>query len=624
MTARAHRIVLVVLGTVAIGAGAAAQASARAAPATVCDPVLCQPGGMAGGAPLTPGPPPASGDVVGSAALYASAAHTGYVANPGLVAPLVVRWSRTIRPQLPSPALYGDGRVYAIFDGALRALDPATGNDLWTVPLAGVLGAFDAGRVFVVEGGSIHAFSAATGASLWSRSTPAGEGGFGRGSPVAVNGVVYASSALSGGSATFTEVFALDAATGQLRWQHTGDGFQATPTVAGGRVYTSYRCRVDAWNALNGTLLWKHDSCANGSSATGAGDRPPAHYRGRLYDASAVLDPGSGVAIDSNPGGQRFADGVSIATSQPLFTSGEGVTMRAFDVASKGLLWTHPVPEGRDVNGTAEPLIAGSAVYTVANNRLAASELHSGRQVYSANLRLSGEGVDFASHGAASLAAAPGLLVLSGSRVFAGFESAYQPAAGGVDVATTFTDVPSRRRVRLGGLVGTSLRAGQPKATVQMDVAPFGGKWRTIGQPRANAGGYFELGLRPDRSVRLRASVGGATSKAVIVYANGNYRTRLRLTKRGAKIAFSVSGPRAALSGRRVAIYATRKYGYRRLGSGVMRGRRGHFRGVTRHTIRYDPADQYTLCVVGGPRLGVGRPDKLNRRCGARTIKVAN
>lgn len=604
-----------------------AATSAGSASAALCLPILCTPGGGGGGGtgtPPPPGPAPGDEDVIGSVnALGANAAHTDYVADPTLVPPLAPRWARVVRHSA-SGALSGSGRIFLILDGRLRALDPVTGKDLWSVAVAttATLKAYDAGRLFVVEAPYLRALSAVNGQVLWTASTPGDAGGFGGATPVAANGMVYVSTALSHGGNSTSELLALDAATGQVRWETTADGTQSTPTLGGGRVTVGFECLLEAFDARSGGFLWRHDKCL-GSGFSGGIGFPLAYYAGRLYDAEGtVYDAITGYAVASFGGGLRFADGVTVAISGQANGPSEGLT--ADDVASRRLLWHHSVPRGPDLTGYTRALIAGGSVYTLSDSRLAAFALHSGQHVFSEDLRLTRPGDPRDSTGL--LAAAPGLLIVSGRRFVVGFMSAFQPPARGLDVSTTLTDVRAGQRVKLGGLLGSSLRAGRPRVTVEEDLAPFDGGWHAIGHPHPNSDGFFELALHPDRDVRLRARSGRRTSPAVTVYAYPSYRFGLLIAGHRLRVSFTITGPRTGLSGRRAVIYLGRvaKHRYQRLGSGVLHGGRGRFRGVTYTPIpsHTHTNDTVTLCVPGGPRLGLGRVTMLDRHCGASSVRM--
>jgi len=122
-------------------------------------------------------------------------------------------------------------------DGAIRALDTQNGKLRWTAYTGGPIiypPAIDEGRLFVGSGdGWLYAFEAASGRLLWRfRCAPAERKihCYGRLSstwPVASGvlvdrGVVYAAAGIANYDGT--HVYALDAATGKIRWQNNRSG----------------------------------------------------------------------------------------------------------------------------------------------------------------------------------------------------------------------------------------------------------------------------------------------------------------------------------------------------------------------------------------------------------------
>lgn len=204
------------------------------------------------------------------------ARHTGVYATAA-PANLEVKWSfATAEPIVSSPAV-ADGTVYVgSYDNFLYALDAATGKLKWKFDAHGNVGsspAVEKGVVYFVSlDGNLYALDARTGAQKWAFATqgerrhtwpgidysaPATETqpdpwDFYLSSPTLHDGLVYFGSG-------DRHVYALDAATGALRWKfETGEAVHATPAVAGGRVYVG---SFDAWfyalDAKTGALAWK-------------------------------------------------------------------------------------------------------------------------------------------------------------------------------------------------------------------------------------------------------------------------------------------------------------------------------------------------------------------------------
>ncbi|MBC8872224.1 MAG: PQQ-binding-like beta-propeller repeat protein [Planctomycetes bacterium] len=141
-------------------------------------------------------------------------------------------------PLDPAAPITAGGLVFLSgSDGAVRALDSQDGKPRWTAYTGGPIAyppAIGEGRLFVGSGdGWLYAFEAASGRLLWRfRCAPAERKihCYGRLSstwPVASGvlvdrGVVYAAAGIANYDGT--HVYALDAATGAIRWQNNGSG----------------------------------------------------------------------------------------------------------------------------------------------------------------------------------------------------------------------------------------------------------------------------------------------------------------------------------------------------------------------------------------------------------------
>jgi len=139
---------------------------------------------------------------------------------------------------MPAAPVAAGGLVFASgADGVVRALEAATGTVRWTAYTSGPIKyppEVWRGRVIVGScDGWIYCFEAATGRSLWKfRAAPIERiipvyGTLSSNWPVASgvlveNGVAYAAAGIA--SYDGTHVYALDAATGRLRWQNNTSG----------------------------------------------------------------------------------------------------------------------------------------------------------------------------------------------------------------------------------------------------------------------------------------------------------------------------------------------------------------------------------------------------------------
>lgn len=143
-----------------------------------------------------------------------------------------------------APAVAGDVVYTGSFDHKLYASNVADGQKRWEFSTGDVIASSPTVASGVVYVGSrdksLYAVNAADGAKVWSYAT----GGGIDSSPVVASGVVYV------GSGDHT-LYALDATTGALRWRRsTGGVIDGKPLVAGGVVYAVAHSGGGVHNAL--------------------------------------------------------------------------------------------------------------------------------------------------------------------------------------------------------------------------------------------------------------------------------------------------------------------------------------------------------------------------------------
>ncbi len=140
-------------------------------------------------------------------------------------------WARQFQGAATRDVAVANGLLYVgMLDGALHALDAATGADVWSFGAGSFVLSPDVvgGVVYVTDSfGEVFALDAATGAELWmtqlSTIPPS--------SPTVADGRVYVGS-------SDHDVYAMDAATGRIKWKApTGGDVSSTPAVGGGTVY---------------------------------------------------------------------------------------------------------------------------------------------------------------------------------------------------------------------------------------------------------------------------------------------------------------------------------------------------------------------------------------------------
>jgi len=256
--------------------------------------------------------------------LYALAAVSG-----------ALRWKFATGGRVSSSPAVAAGRVYfASYDSKLYALDAATGALAWTFTTAGE-------RRF--SGKHLH------GAEPAAEVMPDPFDVF-LSSPVVVAGVVYFGSGDG-------NVYALDAASGALRWRFkTGEdpkinnqvGIQSSAVVSGGVVY--FGCRdshLYALDAASGTALWAYSTGESWVISS------PAVRDGKVYFATS--DSGLVQALDAKSGTPVF----SLAFNHwPFFSSpslagnflyigSEQGKLLAIDLGAQRLAWSFQTEDSK-------------------------------------------------------------------------------------------------------------------------------------------------------------------------------------------------------------------------------------------------------------------------------------
>ncbi|WP_290813723.1 PQQ-binding-like beta-propeller repeat protein [Halovivax sp.] len=165
------------------------------------------------------------------------------------------RWRRDVHT-LTAPTV-GDGRVFVAGNDDLVALDAATGDTEWEMPIdrAGGPPTVADGMVFTATRGALFAHDAATGEREWTI-----EGSF-RGTDVAaIDGTLYLAGRQEDDEeddAWVSRALAVDAATGDVEWRRDDDGLGAgSVVVTDETVYVATRYRVYALDRATGEIEW--------------------------------------------------------------------------------------------------------------------------------------------------------------------------------------------------------------------------------------------------------------------------------------------------------------------------------------------------------------------------------
>ena len=268
-----------------------------------------------------------------------------------------LKWKFETRGPVNSSAAVLDGLVYvASIDGKFYAVDAVTGKEKWSFTTEGerrftapgIHGAiprtermpdpFDvflsspvisAGTVYFGSGdGHVYALDAATGALRWKFKT----GDVVHASPAVANGVVFIGS-------WDRNMYALDARSGREKWRYqTGNdttiynqiGIASSAAVSGGTVF--FGCRDGHFYALDeatGALKWRHDNRMGWVIAS------PAVRNGVVYFPTS--DGTRFKALDAASGAIRF----NIENKAVSFSSPAIVNEVVYYGSSDG--WLHAV-----------------------------------------------------------------------------------------------------------------------------------------------------------------------------------------------------------------------------------------------------------------------------------------
>lgn len=316
-----------------------------------------------------------------------NAEHTGIYQAAGAPKLNGIKWQFHSRGQiLSSPAIAGDTLYFGSSDHCLYALDLATGTQQWKFKSEGRITsspAISAGAVYFGSyDGNFYAVDAATGQLRWKFQTggerrfaakhlhgaePASETmpdpfDFYLSSPAVSNGVVFFGSG-------DTHVYALDAATGNLKWKFkTGGVVHASPAISGGTLFVgSWDSYFYALEAGSGKEIWRFKT----------GEDPDIHNQEGIQSSAAVADgvvyfgcrDSKFYAVDATTGKERwsFPNKGSWVISSPAVLSGRVY----FATSDTGLLHVLDAKTGAPVFSLnfkrwplfSSPAIAGETLY---------------------------------------------------------------------------------------------------------------------------------------------------------------------------------------------------------------------------------------------------------------------
>jgi outer membrane protein assembly factor BamB len=297
-------------------------------------------------------------------------------------------WSKSIpggtnRIRLGASPVVADGRLYVSdINGVVRAMDAATGADIWQAQTAEGDGnsnarfgggvSVEGQRLYAANGlGDVVAMNAADGSIVW-RVKP---GGPLRGAPTVANGQLYVVT-------QDNQLFALDQGDGRTLWTQSGSletqgvfGV-AAPASAQGTVVAGFSSgELNAYRYENGRTVWA-DSLSRTSISTSVSsladiDAEPVIDQGRVY---AVGQGGRMVAVEILSG-QRLWEQNLAGISTP-WVAGEWIFVVTDDARliclSRGngrIRWITQLPRWRNEKKSTGPIhwvgpvLAGDRLY---------------------------------------------------------------------------------------------------------------------------------------------------------------------------------------------------------------------------------------------------------------------
>lgn len=289
----------------------------------------------------------------------------------------------TNRVRLGAAPVVGDGKLFAVDSrGTIHALDAGSGARVWSQDASmesdlrpsafggGV--SFNQGRVYATNGaGEVIALDANSGAEIW-KVKPAGPL---RGAPTVAFGSVFVMT-------QDNQIFALNAADGELQWQESGSSTQAgvfgvaAPAAGQGTVIAGYSSgELAAYRYENGRVLWA-DALARTSISTQVGsltdiDADPIIDSGRVY----ALGQGGRMAAYELVTGQRIWELNLAGISTPaiagewIFTLTDDARLLAIARSTGKVRWLTQMPRWRDEKDKkgeifwVGPVLAGNSLW---------------------------------------------------------------------------------------------------------------------------------------------------------------------------------------------------------------------------------------------------------------------
>lgn len=289
--------------------------------------------------------------------------HRGDTARSGVISgdplrefsgELGIRWQIEIpNPGYSSPLVIGDVLYIGSMEGHIRAIDTATGDEIWQVqPLERAVSPIQAwgDQLIVIIGDTLFLLDRATGATRWQFAI--GESAW-FSQPLIIENIAYFGSAEP-------RYFALDLTSQTVLWQvATASRIYYYPAAWGDTLIFSGENHLIALNRQTGEKIWQADlpSADWGPYAIGDG----TIFAGALDGSFYAVDVATGdilwrarVGSDDRP-----VWSPPIVSEGVVYAGYSNDTFYAFDAATGDTVWEFATEDA----ATGEPILVGDVIY---------------------------------------------------------------------------------------------------------------------------------------------------------------------------------------------------------------------------------------------------------------------
>jgi outer membrane protein assembly factor BamB len=313
-----------------------------------------------------------------------------------------VAWRyKTAGRVMSSPLVVGDAVYVGSTDGSIYALGRQDGALRWKFQTRGPVNsspAYSAGLVYAGSvDGKFYAIDASTGKEKWSFAT----GGERRFTAPGIHGAIprtermpdpfdvfLSSPAIAGGTVYFgsgdSHVYALDAATGALKWKFkTGDVVHASPAVANGVVYIgSWDRNMYSLDARSGKEMWRFQTGNDTTIYNQIGIASSAAVAGGIVFFGCR--DGHFYAVDAKTGGQKWKHdnkmgwviaSPAVRDGVVYFPTSDGTRFKAIDAATGALKYSI---ENKAVSFSSPAIVNDVVYFGTSDGWLQALDLRTG------------------------------------------------------------------------------------------------------------------------------------------------------------------------------------------------------------------------------------------------------